>query len=338
MKYLVFPLIFAAAVASPITQASLALTSAGVDAGFTLSTFVSGYNFGGGYGPLAQGIASDGKIITGSSGDGKIYVFNDVDNQTLSSAVSTTSYACQTGNCNWAMATAGSKVYGAQLFGGTYSTFASDGSFSALANLSTAGLRGYLGMWGNPVNGHLIASANVGLVDIDPVAGSYKTIVANLFPDGVSLLPDGTTAYVENGGTIQSYDLATGALLHTYFTGHAPDGAGVISGGPLDGKVVVNNNDGTVGLLDPTKANGDPQQFIIIANGGTRGDFVSADTTNGTLFLSQNERVERLSCGPNCSIGGTPAPMPLPQTFPLMIAGLFMVGVFSRSRINQVAL
>ncbi len=71
---------------------------------------------------------------------------------------------------------------------------------------------------------------------------------------------------------------------------------GVISGGALNGDIVVNNNDGTVGLLDPTKPDGDPNQFVLIATGGTRGDFVSPDLTNGTLFLSQNEQVARLSC------------------------------------------
>lgn len=334
MKRFLIPLIISAAVTSPISYASLTLTAAGVDAGFTLSTFVSGYNFGSGYGPLAQGIASDGKVITGSSGDRKIYVFNDTDGQTLGSAVANKPYACQTSNCNWVMANAGGKIYGAQLLGGTFSIFASDGTFSEMTSLSALGLRGYAGMWGNPVNGHIIASSNVGLVDIDPINGSYRTIAANLFPDGVTLSSDGETAYVENRGNIQSYSVATGTLLHTFITGHSPDGTGVISGGSLDGMVVVNNNDGTVGLLDPSKANGDPLQFTIIASGGTRGDFVSADINNGTLFLSQNERVDRLTCGAGCSFSA-----PLPQTYFLMTAGLLVIRLFSRTRsLNPTAL
>ena len=128
-------------------------------------------------------------------------------------------------------------------------------------------------------------------------------INAGLFPDGVSVSADGLIAYVENGGAIQSYSIATGALIQTYSTGHSPDGTGVISGGLFNGDIIVNNNDGTVGLLDPTTS-----LFTIIANGGTRGDFVSPDLSNGTLFLSQNEEVARLSCGPGCSIGGPPPP------------------------------
>lgn len=311
-----------------LAHASLNLTTEGIDRGFTLTTFVSGYN--GQYGPLAQAVLPNGNIITGSAIDRKIYVFNDVDGQTLNTAVSTAPYACQTGNCNYAMSTAGGQVYGAQAFGGFYEHFASDGSRTQIPNMVAADLRGYLGMWTNPVNQHLIAASNKGLVDIDPVAGSYRVINATVFPDGVSVSPDGRTAYVENG-VIQAYDIGTGALIRSFPNfGHAPDGTGVISGGPLNGDIIVNNNDGTVGLLDPTRTDGDPNQFILIATGGTRGDFVSPDLNNGTLFLSQNELVARLSCGPGCSIG-VPS-VPEPETYALMVAGLALIGSFVRRR------
>lgn len=300
---------------STSAYASIALTQAGIDDGFTLSTFVSGYN--GQYGPLAQGIAPDGNVITGSALDQKIYVFHDVDNQTLSSAVTTVPYTCETGNCNFAMATAGGQVYGAQAFGGVYYHFANDGTFSPIPNLVADHLFGSLGMWGDPTNGHLIAASNQGLVDIDPVAGTYRVINASLFPDGVSVSPNGQVAYVENGGTVQAYAMSNGALLNTYFTGHSPDGTGVITGGIFDGFVVVNDNDGTVGLLNPTTG-----EFVIIADGGTRGDFVSVDTNNGTLFLSQNEQVVRLTCGDNCSFTGTPEP----GTLSLLTTGVIVGG------------
>lgn len=288
---------------APRAYAVPVLTPAGVNDGFILSTFVSGYNFGATYGPIAQGILSNGNVITGSMGNNRIYVFNDVDNQTLGSAITSAPYSCQTGNCNFAMASAGGEVYGAQLFGGIYEHFASNGTFTPIANLQAAGLFGYLGMWTDPLNGHIISASNKGLVEIDPVAGTFRVINASLFPDGVSLSPDGSTVYVENGGTVQSYSFATGQLIHTYFTGHSPDGTGVIIGGAFNGDVIVNNNDGTIGLLDPTKPDGNSSQFVIIATGGTRGDFVSPDITNGTLFLSEYDNVTRLSCGPGCSIG-----------------------------------
>jgi hypothetical protein len=284
----------------------LTLTPLGIADGFTLDEFVGGYNFSGNYGPLAQGILPNGNVVTGSVGDGKIYVFHDTNGQTLGSAVSATKYTCQTGNCNWAMTTAGGQVYGAQAFGGIYEHFANDGSFTPIPNLQAANLFGNLGMWGNPVNGHIIAASNQGLVDINPVAGTFNVIVPGLAPDGVSVSPDGTVAYVEVGGTIQAYRISDGALLNTYSgNGHGPDGTGVISGGLFNGDIIVNNNDGTVGLINPALGTEG-----IIADSGTRGDFVSPDVSNGTLFLSQFESVDRLSCGPGCTIGGPPVPEP----------------------------
>jgi hypothetical protein len=75
--------VLALAIVTP-ARADLMLTAAGNADGFTLTEFVGGYNFGGGinYGPLAQGILPDGNVVTGSYGDGKIYVFNDTDGQT----------------------------------------------------------------------------------------------------------------------------------------------------------------------------------------------------------------------------------------------------------------
>jgi len=321
-------LLFAATPANAV----LTLTADGVSAGFNLTTFVSGYNFGGNYGPIGQGISSTGHVITGSVGDQKIYVFNDVDNQGLGDAVASHSYACQTGNCNYAMATAGGQVYGAQLFGGTYEHFADDGTSTVITSLRDAGLRGYLGMWGDPNTGHILAASNFGLVNIDPVAGAFTVINGGLFPDGVSVSPDSSTLFVENGGTIQSYNATTGALIHTFFTGHQPDGTGVILGGVHNGKVVVNNNDGTVGLLDPSLLDGNPNQFIIIASGGTRGDFVSADRSNGTLFIAELNDVHRLSCGQGCSIGGPTDTVPEPASWALLILGFGAMGAVLRRR------
>jgi len=88
--------------------------------------------------------------------------------------------------------------------------------------------------------------------------------------------------------------------------------------------VVVNNNDGTVTLIDPVTST-----ETVIATGGTRGDFVSGDTNNGTLFLSQYEQVARLSCGTNCSIG---TPVPEPGTVGMMLFGLGLCGVVARRR------
>ena len=306
-------------------RAALTLTPAGTADGFTLSTVVGG--FFGTYGPLGEAILPNGNFVTGSASTDRIYVFKDVDGQTLSSAVVSTPYTFQTGNPQYVMATVGGKAYGAQVAGGTIVQFANDGSFAAVAGLT--GLLAYYGMWGDPTTGHLIASSNHGLVDIDPVAGSFRVINASVFPDGVTVSSDGKTLYAEVGGNINSYNVATGAFVQTYSGGgHSPDGTGVISGGKFSGDLIVNNNDGTVTLLDTTSGS-----ETIIASGGTRGDFVSADTNNGTLFLSQYDQVARLSCGADCSIGGTPPPPPpIPEPSSTTLLGLGLAGLFALSR------
>jgi len=231
-------------------NASLLLTPVGVADGFTLTTFVSGYHFNN-YGPLAQGILPNGNVITGSAGNDRILVFSDTDNQTLASALISTPYTFTTSNPNYAMTTAGGQVYGAQLLGGAlYEQFSITGAHSAIPGLTATN---FLGMWGNPVNGHIIAASNQGLIDINPLTGTFRVIAPNPGADGVSVSPDGSTLYAEAGGNIRAYNITTGALLHIYSgNGHAPDGTGVITGGLFNGFIIANNNDGTVGLIDPT--------------------------------------------------------------------------------------
>jgi DNA-binding beta-propeller fold protein YncE len=336
MKRIIFACLGLAAICSDAKASALTLTADGVADGFVLSTFISGYTASE-YGPLAQGI-SNGNVITGSShgsGGQNIYVLPDVDGQTLAAAINTVPFACQTGNCNYAMTTAGGKVYGAQAFGGIYQQFSSNGTPTALTLTGPDGsITSNLGMWGNPANGHIISSSSVGLVDINPVTGTYSVIVPGFFPDGVSVTPDGTKAVVANtgNGTIQVYDIATGHLLASYSgNGRGPDGTGVITGGLFNGFIVVNNNDGTVGLINPTTGVED-----IIASGGNRGDFVSPDTNNGTLFLSQTDAIDRLSCGPGCSIGVNGVPEP--STWAMLLLGFAGLGFMAYRRKSKPAL
>jgi hypothetical protein len=297
-------------------HAQLALTPAGVADGFTLTPFVNGYYFGGGnYGPISQAILPDGNVITGSVGDHKIYVFPNANGQTLGSAIIATPYTCQTGNCNWAMATAGGNAYGAQAFGGVYEKFSNSGAFTPMTG-QVANYVSYLGMWGDPANGHIISASYSGLIDINPTNGNVRVINSNLFPDGVSVSLDGSTAYIENNGSIQAVSIASGAILNTYSgNGHGPDGTGVIDGGNYSGFIVVNNNDGTIGLINPASG-----IESIIANNGTRGDWTSSNTATGTLFLSQFEQVATLGCGPGCTIGGGPS-VPESSTWAMMLLG-----------------
>ena len=99
--------------------------------------------------------------------------------------------------------------------------------------------------------------------------------------------------YVEaNSEFILGYNIATHAQVFSFTSPDDPDGTGVISGGTYNGYIIANNNDGTVGLIDPT---GTTQ--TIIASDGTRGDFTSPDTNDGSLLLSEYDFSYRLGPG-----------------------------------------
>ncbi len=318
-----------AALLSPAAHAGLTMTAAGTAAGFNLTTFLSGYAPAT-YGPLSQAVLPNGNIITGSMSTDRVYVFKDVDGQTLSDALIATPYAFETGNPQFSLANVGGQAYGGQVFGGQFYHFANDGSYVPIGGATARDLRVYLGMWASAPTGKIISSTNLGLAEIDPVTGAYRILVGGLFPDGVSVSPDGKTVYVENGGIIQSYNAVTGAFIRNYFStaGHGADGTGVITGGKYDGDVIVNNNDGTLGLLDVLT-----DVLTIIADGGTRGDFTSADSNNGTLFISQAEQILRLSCGAGCTIGGpVTGALPEPASIAIVAIGLLAAGAARRRR------
>jgi hypothetical protein len=76
-------------------MAQMTLTAAGQADGFTLTTFASGLpSFGtNSEGPFGIASTSNGHILVDSSPNSTIYVFNDVDGQTPSSALSHTTFA-----------------------------------------------------------------------------------------------------------------------------------------------------------------------------------------------------------------------------------------------------
>lgn len=312
----------------------LTLTSVGASDGFTLSTFATLNPGNTGFGPFGIAVASNGNVIVSNFPTGKLYVFPDSDGQTTASAL----FTQPSNSGTTAYATAGGHPYGAQ--NGRFVEFNSDGTVNHTLTGVTASPS--LGMWGNPVNGHIIATSSAGLIDINPLAnggaGSFRVVTVGGNGDGVSVSPDGMTAYVEQGGQINGYDIASGTLV---FSSGAlvglfgADGSGVISSkNSLNGDIIVNFNSGGIGLLNPVT-----KTFTVIANGGNRGDYVSPDTNNGTLFLAYSDTVERLSCGPDCSIGGPPPPPPsgVPEPGTLALFGtalLALAFLLHRKQVN----
>ena len=276
---------------------ALDLTAAGIADGFSLSEFVSGLGVASfGVGPLGMAVNSDGNVIV-----------NDLwADSIMSSRMSTgrrsppPSAARRTRDFRRRLCFSNGSVWGSTGFspaggnpGGALVKLNNDGTVNTVyANIPVTN-----GLWTNPVNGHLLGAGGSGIIDID-VSGAIPTfrVVTGTGSDGVSVSPDGKTVY--NTG-VTGFDIATGAMVYGSFGVSGADGMGVISGGALNGDIVVNSNNGFVALLDALG------NQTIIADNGSRGDYTSPDRTNGSLLLTQSDSIWRLSVQGG-RIGGGP--------------------------------
>jgi hypothetical protein len=283
-------------------RADLALTAAGVAQGLSLSTFATGFPSTSGVGPV--GVAFVNGTVLASDYPGNVRVFaTDTDGQNAASAPIGQNYG--TGNAA-DLAQVGNTVYMTRQGIGDIVQINANGTFNQVI---VTGVPTATGIIASPTTGHLFVSTlgNNVIYDVDPIAKT-KTVFVNQPADGLSVSPDGKTLYAEINGHILGFDTTTKA--QTFDSGlipNSPDGA-AIGTGLFAGKLFVNTNGGTVYEVDTTTLS-----QTLIATGGSRGDFVVVDPTNGTLLLTQTDRIVRLS-------GATFTAVPEPS--PLVLAGV----------------
>jgi hypothetical protein len=310
-------------------HAALTLTAAGIADGFSLSLFADTPGPSGGCcGPLGIATNNLGQVVLQYYPVGRNYVFNDVDGQHLpgtalsSAPFVSSSYGVAITNDGGTLY-AGNNDQSGQVF-----QLNPDGS-SAGAVPNTVGKAGH-GIATNSVTGHLEAASASGIFDINPANGA-SFLIKNVNADGVSVSADGKTVYAAVGGDVFGFDISSGNQVYDSGNIGSPDGTGVIQGSsPFTGDIIANDNDGTVKLLDPISGT-----VVTIASGGTRGDYVGLDLTNGSLFLTQSDSVFRLICSASCSFAPPPPGVPEPATLTLIGTGLFAFGLIRRRRVGM---
>lgn len=286
-------------------RAAMTLTADGTGAGYSLSTFASGfptYNFGGSptLGPIGIGFPSTGGVLVGDA-TGVIRLFpNDVDNQTMSDA--TIGASRSNGNA-WGITQVGPKNY----FAGPSNLFEISGTGVVGQTIAT-GFNNARALVVNPNNNHLFltqagsGTGTAAIFDIDPVAKTKTTFIGSLSNlDGAAISNDGQTLYVAVegvGGRIVGYDVNSKAAVFDSGTITANGVTGGIDGiavgtGPLANFLFANLNSGSLVRVDRTTL-----EQVVVATDGSRGDFVVVDPYNGSLLITQVNSILRLT-GPS---------------------------------------
>jgi hypothetical protein len=172
------------------------------------------------------------------------------------------------------------------------------------------------GITTNPTNGHLFVSTVGDIFDVNPTNGATIDYTATHGgaghgADGLTFSPDGKTLYTAIFGSgLSAINVSNGAQI--FFTPIAGSDGTALGTGSLDGNIFANTNFGQVIEISLAP----PHTQTLIASGGSRGDFVTVDP-NGTLLLTQTDRILRLTAPRGGGFGGA-----TPEPASLTLAGL----------------
>jgi hypothetical protein len=164
-----------------------------------------------------------------------------------------------------------------------------DGTINqVIANVTTP-----TGIVVDPSDNHLLVASQAtnSILDVNPTAHSAVVFLSNVAaPDGLSISPDGKTLYIASGGThIVGYDTVTKNLVFDSGSINGVDGT-ALGTGPLAGNIFGNTNFGQLVEVNLTTS-----AQTLFGTGGTRGDFVTVDPSNGSLLITQTDRILRIN-------------------------------------------
>jgi sugar lactone lactonase YvrE len=283
----------------------LTLTPAAQAAGFTLSTFATGFpERSDGLGPLGITFPASGGVLV-DDGPGNIRLFpSDTDGQDATQVAPTASY----GTSNAAgLARVGNTLYLNMGQANRIVQVNDNGTVNHVISFPDQAIQNPDGVAVDTLNGHLFVSAfNGAIYDVDPVA-STLTLFKNVPSDGLAfdaahgILYAALYSAAGPGNRVQGFDIATkNVVFDSGPIQGGPDGIAV-GMGTLVGNLFVNTNGGTL-----FEINLQTMAQTVIASAGSRGDFVAVDPTNGTLLVTQSDRILRLAAPSNGGFGSNP--------------------------------
>lgn len=296
--------------------ASLSLTAAGTADGFAISTFASGFPTSGSIGPLGIAFTSTGGVlVTDYPGNVRLFA-TDTDGQTAAAAPVGQSYGFSNAV---GLAQVGANIYMTQQGNASVVQINPTGTFNQLI---VGGIPSATGIVADPANGHLFVSqggfSGAGIFDVNPLTKTFSLFVPATGIDGLTISADGSTLYGANAftGHILGWNTATGTLV--FDSGFIPGGidGSALGTGTLAGNIFVNTNSGTVFEVNLTTL-----AQTLIATGGSRGDFVMVDPSNGSLLLTQSGEIDRLTAPAGGGFGGG-GTVPEPSSLLLLGSGL----------------
>jgi hypothetical protein len=275
-----------------LLSGGLTLTARAQAAGFNLTTFATGFpERSDGSGPLGIAFPSGGGVLVGDTHGNVRLLPSDADGQDATTAPPVAGASFGEGNAA-GMALVNGNIYLNMSQLNQIGLMNPDGTLKkVVANVPIAD-----GMTVNPQNGHLFVSGyNSAIYDVDPLTGT-ASVLLNVTADGLAFDPVAGVLYaalypeVASNQRVEGFDITSKSVVFdSGLISGAPDGI-ALGAGTLAGNIFVNTNGG-----DLVEVNLKTSAQTVIASGGSRGDFVTADPNNGTLLVTQSDRILRLA-------------------------------------------